>query len=65
MTWLVKIAAVSQTTNFDCYYCNYKTNIDKEYERNVITRHPNKLCYPSKTDFEKLSIVAKGKSWEI
>ena len=51
--------------NFDCYYCNYKTNTEDEYERHVITKHSGKPCYPGKADLEKFRIVGKGKSWEI
>lgn len=38
---------------FKCNYCNYQTNIEKEYERHAIMRHPGKPAYPSKIDLEK------------
>gem|GEM_PF-6111513 len=52
--------------NFDCYYCeNCKTNIQDEYERHVITKHPGKPSYPEKADLEKLGIVGRGRRREI
>ncbi len=42
---------------FKCYYCNYQTRIEREYERHVILKHPGKLAYPSKMDLEKLGIM--------
>jgi hypothetical protein len=38
---------------FKCHYCNYQTNIEKEYEQHVVMRHPGKLAYTSKVDLEK------------
>lgn len=42
---------------FNCYYCKYQTNIEREYEHHVVLRHPGKLAYPSKMDLEKLEIM--------
>ena len=41
---------------FKCYYCNYQTNIEREYERHVVLKHPGKLAYPSKIDLEKMGV---------
>jgi hypothetical protein len=45
---------------FKCYYCNYETNVEREYERHVILRHPGKPAYPSKIDLEKMRIENIG-----
>ena len=50
---------------YDCYYCTFKTNIQKDYQKHVIFTHPEKPCYPSKADLEKLGLKAQGQSWEI
>ena len=39
---------------FKCYYCKYETNIEREYERHVVLKHPGRLAYPSKIDLEKM-----------
>jgi predicted nucleic-acid-binding Zn-ribbon protein len=38
---------------FKCYYCSYQTNIEREYERHVVMKHPGKLAYPSDMDLER------------
>jgi hypothetical protein len=38
--------------NLRCYCCNYQADIEREYERHVILRHPGKLAYPSEIDME-------------
>ena len=55
-----------ETSIYDCYYCtNFKTDIQKDYEKHVIFTHPEKPCYPSKADLEKLGLTAQERSWEI
>jgi hypothetical protein len=41
---------------FKCYYCNYETSVEREYERHEVLKHPGKLAYPSKIDLEKMGI---------
>jgi hypothetical protein len=41
---------------FKCYYCNYETNVEREYQRHVVLKHPGKLAYPSEIDLEKMGI---------
>jgi hypothetical protein len=41
---------------FKCYYCNYETSVEREYERHVVLRHPGKPAYPSKIDLEKIEV---------
>jgi hypothetical protein len=41
---------------FKCYYCNYETSIEREYERHVVLRHPGKLAYPSEIDLEMMGV---------
>jgi len=58
----------SKSNNFlySCYYCdNCETNIERDYQRHVIQKHPGKSGYPGKPDLEKYGIPPKGKSWEI
>jgi hypothetical protein len=51
---------------FDCYYCDgYQGDIEADYERHVVLKHPRKQAYPSKVDLENLGIHGKGKEWEI
>jgi hypothetical protein len=41
---------------FNCYYCNYQTNTEREYERHVVLKHPGKLAYPSEIDLKKMGV---------
>jgi hypothetical protein len=51
---------------FQCYYCNFKTNSNDEYEGHTMMKHgKGHPCYPSKADLEKLGLKAQGKDWEI
>jgi DNA replicative helicase MCM subunit Mcm2 (Cdc46/Mcm family) len=55
----------SQKFEYECHYCNkFRTSEERTYQRHVLTKHPGKLCYPSKTDLEKLGIQGKGRNWE-
>ena len=35
------------------HYCDYGTNIEREYKRHSVIRYPGRHAYPSKTDLEK------------
>jgi hypothetical protein len=62
----VKNTMTQETSIYDCYYCtSFKTDIQKDYEKHVVFAHPEKPCYPSKADLEKLALKAQGKTWEI
>jgi hypothetical protein len=50
---------------FECYYCQFKTDIKLDYERHVVQAHPKKQCYPGKAELDRLGIGGKRKSWEI
>ena len=50
---------------FPCYYCDYESNVEYDYESHVVMKHPGKLAYPSKAYLERLDIQPKGKSWEM
>jgi hypothetical protein len=50
---------------FSCYYCDYHTNVECDYESHVVMKHPGKLAYPGKAYLERLDIQPKGKSWEM
>jgi hypothetical protein len=50
---------------FECYYCQFKTDMKSDYERHVVQVHPKKQCYPGKVELDRLGIGGKGKSWEI
>jgi uncharacterized C2H2 Zn-finger protein len=50
---------------FECYYCQFMTDIKLDYERHVVQAHPKKQCYPGKVELDRLGIAGKGKSWEI
>jgi Bifunctional DNA primase/polymerase, N-terminal len=62
----VKNTMIQGASIYDCYYCtSFKTAIQKDYERHVVFTHPEKPCYPSKADLEKLGLKAQAKDWEI
>jgi hypothetical protein len=48
-----------------CYHNTYQTDLEKNYERQVILTHPKRPAYPSKVDLERLGIQGQGKRWEI
>jgi hypothetical protein len=50
---------------FSCYYCDYESNGEYEYESHVVMKHPGKLAYPGKAYLERLDIHPKGMSWEM
>jgi hypothetical protein len=55
----------SQSLSFSCYHCdNFHTVMQYDYEKHVITKHHDKLCYPTKADIEKLGLKPQGKEWE-
>jgi proteasome lid subunit RPN8/RPN11 len=57
---------LNDTSIYDCYYCtSFKTDIKKDYEKHVVFTHPERPCYPSKADLEKLRLKAQAKDWEI
>jgi hypothetical protein len=41
---------------FKCYYCNYETRVEREYQRHVVLKHPGKLAYPSEIDLEDMGL---------
>jgi hypothetical protein len=50
---------------YPCYYCDYCTNNNDDYEQHVIIKHPGRLAYPNKAEIEKRGLKAQGKSCEI
>ena len=57
---------MQEASIYYCYYCtSFKTNIQKNYEKHVVFTHPEKPCYPSKADLEKIRLKPQGKNWEI
>jgi hypothetical protein len=57
-----KLFQTEQRNNFlySCYYCNsFQTNSKEDYEHHVVTKHPNKLAYPSEADLERLRNTRK------
>lgn len=49
---------------FECYYCDYFSDSQSDYERHVINKHPGKLCYPNEASLKAMGIASKGKRWE-
>lgn len=39
--------------------------ISKKTKKHVVFTHPERPCYPSKADLEKLRLKAQAKDWEI
>lgn len=48
---------------FSCYYCDYGTNNENQYQRHVVNVH-DKPAYPSLADIDKLGLRPQGKDWE-
>lgn len=49
-----------------CYYCDFKKFKNKnDYQKHVLTKHQDKLCYPGLSDINILGIKAQGMLWEI
>jgi hypothetical protein len=42
--------------DFECYYCEFKTDMKSNYERHVVQAHPKGQCYPSKMELARLGI---------
>lgn len=56
----------NDNSTYECYYCeDFPSTMDKTgYQRHVISIHPGKLAYPSKSDLTKNKLKPKGKTWE-
>ena len=50
--------------DYSCYYCEYKTNNEHDYQQHVARTH-GRPAYPNKTEIEKLGLKPQGKSWEM
>ena len=49
-----------------CYYCDFKKFKNKnDYQKHVLTKHEDRLCYPGLSDISILGIRAQGMLWEI
>ena len=53
------------SVSFECYYCNFKTDMENQYRRHVVNNHHNKAAYPTKAEIESLGLESKGRHWEI
>jgi hypothetical protein len=54
------------TLSYNCYYCDYGTDDNQDYQRHTISKHGLRHpCYPSSTDIEKLKLKPQGKKWEV
>jgi hypothetical protein len=52
------------TEDYTCYYCDYGTNNEDNYQQHVIKKHHSKPAYPNKAEIEKSGLKAQGKKWE-
>jgi hypothetical protein len=50
--------------DFYCYYCDFKTNSEHDYDRHNVLKHPGKCAYPNKAEIEKSGLKPQGKDWE-
>jgi hypothetical protein len=58
-------AIIATPTMFDCYYCDdFHTNLEEEYRRHGVIKHPNKPLYPSKADQERHHLKPQQKRWK-
>jgi hypothetical protein len=44
---------------FECYYCQFKTDMKSDYQRHVEQAYLNEYYYPSKIGLDRLSIGGK------
>lgn len=49
---------------FKCYYCSFKTDIDKEYQKHVEQKH-NSNPYPNLKEIKEKGLKAQDKLWEV
>ncbi|TVP41786.1 hypothetical protein [Candidatus Nitrosocosmicus arcticus] len=49
---------------YSCYYCSSTINIQSEYERHVVLKHPERLVYPDMSYITKEGLTPQGKCWE-
>jgi hypothetical protein len=38
----------NNTEDYQCYYCDYVTNDENQYERHIVLKHPGRPAYPNK-----------------
>jgi len=51
--------------SYNCYYCDYGTDKQNDYQRHTIGKHGlGHPCYPSLADIYKLKLKTQGKEWE-
>jgi len=49
---------------FKCYYCNFTTDEDIEYQTHVKQRHPSKPVYPTIRQIREYDLEPQDKNWE-
>jgi len=60
------IIAMFRQDGSPCYYCDYHTNAEDDYQHHVVLKHLGKLAYPSKAYLERLGMKPKGKDvWHM
>jgi hypothetical protein len=53
------------SADYSCYYCDYRTDNEHDYERHVVQTHEGKPAYPNKAEIEKSGLKPQGKDWEV
>jgi hypothetical protein len=47
-----------------CYFCDFSTDIDSEYQKHVERNHPSKPVYPTIRQIQELGLKPQDKIWE-
>ena len=50
--------------NFQCYYCEFTTDLDLEYQKHVEHNHPSNPVYPSIRQNQELLLEPQDKIWD-
>ena len=50
-------------SEYQCYYCDFKTDDEYDYENHVVLIH-DRPAYPNQAEIEKGGLKPQGKDWE-
>jgi len=56
---------MSHRSHRDCYYCTETFDLDTDYQKHGVNKHPGKLLYPDQAYIEKHGLESQGREWEI
>lgn len=54
-----------KTRYFKCYYCEFTTDQDLDYQKHVVHNHHSKPVYPTIRYIQELCLKPQNKIWKV